>query len=258
MTEQCRLCGCDLGKSIFEAKSLYTALQYYECSRCAYVQTQSPTWLSAAYADPINPSDTGIMYRNMANVELVISTLAMLGSRKHSVVDYAGGYGILVRMLRDKGINAFWSDPYSTNLLSKGFEYAGGSAGLVTAFEAFEHFVNPLEEALKLSKISSNILISTNIIPDPAPPPGQWWYYGLEHAQHIGFFRVSTLEYIAKQLCLNLMSDGSSIHLFSRKTLSLRKWNLYRKIAKHRLSFLTKGLESKTWSDHMQFSKLSH
>jgi Nif-specific regulatory protein len=45
-----------------------------------------------------------------------------LGSLFGTVVDCAGGYGILVRLLRDYGVNALWSDPYCENVLAKGFE----------------------------------------------------------------------------------------------------------------------------------------
>jgi hypothetical protein len=251
MSLQCRLCGFDISHSIFRGRNPWGDVDYYECSSCGYVQTQQPTWLSAAYENPINASDTGIMVRNLANLNLVISTLALLRCRRQKVVDCAGGYGILVRMLRDKGFDAYWNDLYSSNLLSKGFEFSGGEAGLVTAFEAFEHFLYPLNEAKKLNSISANILISTELIPAPTPLPSQWWYYGLEHGQHIGFFRVETLKYLAHTLGLNLLTDGRSLHLLSKKKLSLRKWNLLRRIARLSPSLLTRGLTPKTWSDHL-------
>ena len=251
MSLQCRLCGYDISHSIFRCPTRWGDIDYYECPKCAYVQTQHPTWLSAAYENPINASDTGIMVRNLANLGLVTSTLSLLGCRHQKVVDCAGGYGILVRMLRDKGVDAYWNDLYSSNLLSKGFEYTGEQAGLVTAFEAFEHFLYPLKEAKKLSSISPNILITTELIPSPAPLPGQWWYYGLEHGQHIGFFRVETLKYMAQTLGLHLLSDGRSLHLLSKKKLSHRKWYFLRMIAKIKPSLLTCGLTPKTWSDHL-------
>lgn len=251
MNLQCRLCAYEITHSIFRGRNPWADVDYYECPRCSYVQTQQPTWLSAAYENPINASDTGIMVRNLANLELVISTLALLGCRRQKVVDCAGGYGILVRMLRDKGFDAYWNDPYASNLLSKGFDYTGGEAGLVTAFEAFEHFVHPLAEARKLTSISANILISTNLIPSPAPLPNQWWYYGLGHGQHIGFFRVETLKYLAQVLGLALLTDGQSLHLLSKKKLSIRKWKFLRKMAKVQPSLLTRGLTPKTWPDHL-------
>ena len=230
-------------------------VHYFECERCAYVQTQYPTWLEESYAQPINLSDTGIMVRNIQNVDLVISTLATLGARAGQVVDYAGGYGLLVRMLRDNGINALWSDQYASNLLSNGFEYENGVVDLVTAFEVFEHFVEPLSECKRLTDIAPNILLTTSIIPSPPPLPEQWWYYGLEHGQHIGFFRVKTLEYIASSLGLYLASDRSSVHLLSKKPVSVRRWRLMRQICKLNRSLLTIGLKPKTWDDHLRIAQ---
>jgi len=255
MKETCRVCGHPAEALPFSAMTRGALVNYFECRNCSYVQTQYPTWLDEAYAEPINPSDTGIMVRNVHNVELVISTLVLLGARRGRVVDCAGGYGLLVRMLRDKGINAFWSDQYASNLLSRGFEYQGGHADLVTAFEAFEHFVNPASEVERLAKISPNILLTTDIIASPAPLPDQWWYYGLEHGQHIGFFRVRTLEWLARSLGLHLISDHNSVHLLSKQPVSMKRWRLIRRIAKANLSILTKGLQSKTWDDHFKVAQ---
>ena len=254
MSEQCRLCGLDCIKPLFSAESRWGLLHYYECPRCNYVQTQHPTWLASAYEVPINKSDTGIMTRNLVNAKNVISTLSLLGSLNERVVDCAAGYGILVRLLRDKGIDAYWSDRYSENLLSKGFEYHDGTASLVTAFEAFEHFVDPLAESQKLLSISSNILISTTLIPSPAPKPSTWWYYGLEHGQHIGFFRIKSLQFIASQLGLNLLTDNQSVHLFSKNQYSPLIWRLLRIATRIHPSILTHRLTSKTMSDHHKLS----
>ena len=255
MKETCRVCGNLVEALPFSAMTRGTLINYFECKNCSYVQTQYPTWLEEAYAEPINPSDTGIMVRNIHNVELVISTLALLGVRRGQVVDCAGGYGLLVRMLRDKGINAFWSDQYASNLLCRGFEYQGGHADLVTAFEAFEHFVNPVSEVERLAKIAPNILLTTSLIQSPAPSPDQWWYYGLEHGQHIGFFRVKTLAYLARSLGLHLVSDHSTVHLLSKKPVSIGRWRLIRRIAQANLSILTKGMQSKTWDDHFKVAQ---
>ena len=249
-TETCRACGSSIARSSFQGRLRGLEINFYECTQCAYVQTQQPTWLDEAYAEPINASDTGILTRQQSNLKLVVATLALLGSRQGRVVDCAGGYGILVRMLRDVGVDAYWSDPYATNLLAKGFEFKGGTAELVTAFEAFEHFINPSQELERLCAIAPNILLTTTLIPSPTPSADDWWYYGLEHGQHIGFFRVSTLKYLAKRHGLSLLTDGHSNHLLSSKRFSKSRWALLRRIAKLNLGLLTQGLRSKTLADH--------
>ena len=250
----CRLCNSLIGNPFSEAVLLGHNIKYFECPQCEYVQTEEPYWLDNAYASSINKTDTGIMVRNLSNVRLVLTTLTLIRKRTEKVVDYAGGHGFLVRLLRDKGIDALWSDPYSENLVARGFEYEkeNKSAVLVTAFEAFEHFVNPVVEMGKLLSVSSNILLTTTLVPHPTPTPSDWWYYGLDHGQHIGFFHLNTLEYLAKKFHLNLISDGRSTHFFSKKRYSNHIWKsliLVSKIAPYIFSI---GLKSKTWNDNLQ------
>ncbi len=256
VTVNCRICQCVVQNPFAKSILLGRDVQYFDCPACGYVQTENPTWLQEAYSSSINASDTGIMARNLSNVSLVLATLALMQERNSEVVDYAGGYGFLVRLLRDAGVDAFWVDPYSENLVARGFEYAGrGQAALVTAFEAFEHFSDPCDEMSKLLRIAPNILLTTNIIPRPAPHPTDWWYYGLDHGQHIGFFRVKTLQYIADKFGLQLMSDGVSTHFYSRRRYSPRIWRILKRLAKHAPSIFSVGLLSKTWTDHLSISR---
>jgi hypothetical protein len=254
----CRLCDSRLEDSFAKSSIFGQEVEYFGCATCGYVQTENPTWLEEAYASPINASDTGIMARNISNVGLVLATLTLMGERKGTVVDYAGGHGFLTRLLRDKGVDAFWADPYSDNLVARGFEYTkqGDPAPLVTAFEAFEHFVQPVEEMKKLLGIAPNILLTTSIIPEPVPKPNDWWYYGLDHGQHIGFYRVQTLQYLANKFGLQLLTDGTSTHLFSQKKYHYRVWSVFRQVARRMPKLFQLGLSSKTWEDHLNILKL--
>lgn len=254
---ECRVCKGNIATSFATADVFANKVKYYECSDCRYVQTETPTWLSEAYSASINVSDTGIMQRNLSNRKLVLATLSLLNTSSGRVVDYAGGYGILVRLLRDWGVDAFWSDTYSSNLLARGFEYNqnSGHVSLVTAFEVFEHFVDPVEELEKLMTISPNILLSTSVMPEPTPSPMEWWYYGLNHGQHIGFFRVQTLQFLAKKHQLHLLTDGKDFHFLSKINYSGAKWRILKLIAKISPRVLAFRLKSKTWSDHLRLTK---
>ena len=251
--KNCRCCAQRDLTNLFTAELIGRNVSYYECKNCRYVQTEEPTWLKDAYASAINASDTGIMVRNLSNVSIVLATLTLMGSRKKQIVDYAGGYGFLVRLLRDIGVDALWADPYSDNLVARGFEFQGfGQPALVSAFEAFEHFVNPIEEMKKLLSISGNILLTTTLVPEPTPQPKDWWYYGLDHGQHIGFYRVRTLQYLADRFGLNLLTDGVSTHFISEKKYSHIAWRASRQIAKRMPKLFAIGLNSKTWTDHLK------
>jgi hypothetical protein len=225
MSKLCRVCSSIKLKFLFEGPLLDKKVKYYECSVCGYVQTQEPDWLDKAYSAPINLTDVGIMSRNLGNVKVVLASLIVLGSLHGRVIDKAGGYGILVRLLRDHGVKAFWDDLYCENLIAKGYEYVDGVRGdLVTCFEAYEHFVHPMDEMERLIEAGPNILLSTELISTPAPLPGNWYYYGANHGQHIGFYRLQTLEYMAHKFEKYLISDGHSYHLFSERSISKVAW----------------------------------
>jgi hypothetical protein len=249
VNKYCRVCLNETDKPIFTSEIFGNNISYFDCSVCGYVQTEQPHWLDRAYASAINNCDTGIMVRNQSNVGLILATLSALNKINGTVVDCAGGYGILVRLLRDRGVEALWSDPYCKNLLAVGFEYTDEKADLVTAFEAFEHFVDPLLEAEKLFAIAPNLLISTNLISSPAPQPSQWWYYGLDHGQHIGFFRLQTLRFIANKFGKYLFTDGVSYHLLADKPVNAMQWNINARIARRVPSLFGRKLKSKIWSD---------
>ncbi|NQU67152.1 MAG: glycosyl transferase group 1, partial [Candidatus Marinimicrobia bacterium] len=124
----CRVCNSQ-SRFIMDGKLLDMKVDYFECPACGYVQTETPYWLDRAYAEAINSSDTGIMARNISNVNVVLATLMSMGCYDEKLIDYAGGYGFLVRLLRDAGIDALWYDRYCENLVARGFEYDTGGGG---------------------------------------------------------------------------------------------------------------------------------
>jgi hypothetical protein len=246
----CRACGSQETRFVFSGEMLSRSVDYYECSACRYFQTETPSWLEEAYSKAINDSDTGIMARNLLNARVVLGTLWSLGDLRSRVLDFAGGYGVLVRLLRDYGIDALWTDRYCLNLLASGFDYDGGPVGLVTAFEAFEHFVDPGQELSRMLEIGSSVLLSTELLGEPAPALADWWYYGTEHGQHIGFFRVTTLRSLAGRHGKRLLTDGRTYHLITDRPIDEKKWRMAVRLNRL-MPLLVRGkIESRTWKDH--------
>ncbi|CAN5348186.1 hypothetical protein BH09GEM1_BH09GEM1_04390 [soil metagenome] len=252
--ETCRVCG-NHSQPLFRGRVLDLEVQYYECPNCAYVQTERPYWLDRAYNEVINDSDTGIITRNTKNTRITLAALGILGSLDERVVDFAGGYGLLVRMLRDYGVDAFWHDPFCENLVARGFEHRDGSAGLVTAFEAFEHFVEPVAELRQMLNVAPYVLISTVMVPTPTPSHEDWWYYGREHGQHVGMFRLQTLKVLAAQMGKSLVSDGYQHHLFADREINPTRWKLALRFNRMVPALLGKRLASRTWTDHLLMSR---
>jgi Methyltransferase domain len=246
----CRVCAA-AARPIFRGLVLGHEVEYQECDACGYVQTQTPTWLEQAYGSAIGAADTGILQRNQRSARMVVRMLAMLGQLRGRVIDSAGGYGLLVRMLRDLGVDARWEDRYCDNLVARGFEAAPEDpAELLTAFEVLEHLVNPLEDLQRLCARAPHLLVSTSLIPEPTPQLADWWYYAPTGGQHIGFFRVRTLQYLAGKLVRRVFSDGRSLHLFtSDATVTPLRFAWARKTIALAPLIARTQLKSRTWDD---------
>ena len=143
-------------------------------------------------------------------------------------VDYGAGYGVLVRIMRDRGYDFYWQDAYCENLFAKHFVAKPGiKFELLTAFEVFEHLVDPLTEIKSMLDYSSNLLFSTLLVPQGARTATDWWYFAPEHGQHVAFYTVDALKVVAKKFDLHLCTDGIGTHLLSRKPVSNRVFRFF-------------------------------
>ena len=228
------------------------SVKYFKCSKCGYVQTEEPYWLEEAYNTPINDSDTGMIMSNLWLKNIKSTLIFFIFDSQGKFFDYGGGYGIFVRLMRDTGFDFYWQDKHTENLFARGFEFTDTENNLVellTCFEAFEHFVEPAAELEKLLSVSRNILLSTEFIPDPPPSPDEWWYYGSEHGQHIGFFKKKTFEYLANKHSLYFYTNGQNIHLLSEKRFPPPAFKWLAKASKYMTPLIQKGMQSLTWKD---------
>jgi hypothetical protein len=195
---------------------------YFRCSRCGFIRTEEPYWLEEAYSSAITGSDVGLVRRNFQLAAIAKVVIATFFGRAGYFVDYAGGYGLFVRLMRDSGFDFRWYDKYCNNLFARDFvapQPVTEPAELLTAFEVFEHLADPFGELERMLTFSPNILFTTQLLPEPAPRPGEWWYYGLEHGQHIAFYTREALLQLAKRAGLNYYTNGASMHLFTEKRL---------------------------------------
>lgn len=222
----CKICSSK-STHIFNGKILnkYT-IGYYKCNTCGFVQTENPYWLDEAYNSSINLVDTGLTRRNVLASKSVSTVLLFCFDKKAKYLDYAGGYGMFTRLMRDVGFDFYTHDPYTPNLLARGFDYnPQDNIELLTTFESFEHFVEPLVEIEKMLAISKNIFFSTHLIPSPTPPIDKWWYYGTEHGQHVAFYTPQALKYIANKYNLQVYTL-KGYHLLTEKKIGNLMFNL--------------------------------
>ena len=197
------------------------AAEYRRCRECGYLFIVEPHWLAEAYATAIAALDTGIVTRNLW---LADATTALLGTSWRGVrrsVDYGGGTGLLVRLMRDRGHDFRWHDAYSPNLLAIGFEAdLAQPCDLATAFELVEHLPDPMSVFATLGDLAPTLLLSTELLPDPLPALDRWWYFAPEAGQHIGFFSRRSLEVVAERLNRRLSTNDRNLHVIAHESVS--------------------------------------
>ncbi|WP_052496579.1 class I SAM-dependent methyltransferase [Pedobacter lusitanus] len=215
-----------LTKHLFDAKILGRYdVSYYQCLETGFIQTEEPYWLDEAYSSAITKLDLGLAHRNEMLRERVIKVLNKHFDRDSVYLDYAGGYGLFTRMMRDKGYNFYHSDIYCQNLFAEHFDISELKADtkfeLVTAFEVFEHMPDPIAEIEAITKYGDHIFFTTEIQPkQDLTSVADWWYFIPETGQHISLHTEKSLKYIAGLLGYNFYTDGQSNHLFTKKELT--------------------------------------
>lgn len=218
--EKCILCNGE-AEFVFQKKILNKYnVNYYQCHTCGALYTEKPYWLNEAYSSAIANIDTGIMQRNLEDRWAVGSLIKLFYNIHGNFLDYGGGYGIFVRLMRDLGFDFYWFDKFAEPLVCKGFEYDNQEIDLITAFELFEHFDNPHEQIEEIMTISKEVFFSTVCYSDAFELPDEnWWYYSLDSGQHIIFYSRETLKYIAKKYKLNYYQINN-IHWFTSRKVN--------------------------------------
>ncbi|MES2568235.1 MAG: class I SAM-dependent methyltransferase [Bacteroidota bacterium] len=203
---------------IFEKSFL---IDYFKCPNCDFLQTQEPTWLDRAYSSAIAPLDIGLIGRNRAFSDLTERLLLTFFDEAKTYVDFGAGYGVFVRMMRDKGFDFKWSDMHCENVFAKHFEEADMNKhhDVITAFEVFEHLPNPVEELGVVLKNSEVLIFSTDITYNKQPDFNSWWYRSPHSGQHVSFFTEKSLHILASKFNKHFYTNGSDYHFICTKKI---------------------------------------
>lgn len=257
---KCKICQSTT-EILFEKRVLNKYnVKYFHCNYCDFIQTGEPTWIEEAYKSAITALDLGLVLRNIHYYPVVAAMILRLFDHKGRFLDYGGGYGLFVRLMRDQGLDFYRQDLYCENLFAKHFDIEDqnvkGSFELLTAFELFEHLVDPISEVKKMLSLSNNILFSTDIHPGRNKVEN-WEYLSLEQGQHIAFYGLKTLHYLADTFNLHLNTNKTSMHLLTNKRLDNTVFTL---MSKRKISVIYNALfntkESLVLKDYIMIKKI--
>lgn len=268
----CRLCSYVTSK-LFTSVILHKYdIEYFLCPKCHLIQTEEPYWLEEAYSNPISILDTGILQRNYLHLRYILFSLTetkykypsffenyfpksiMWKKYNNNFLDYGGGYGILVRLLRDVGINAYHYDKYTKNLFANGFDLISDfNYDSLGCFELLEHLTRPLDElSTIINKYKPNFIFISTKIYGNIVPNRDWWYYTFETGQHISFYSVETFRYLSKKFTFFYYQLNEDFHIFSKKELDINMISKRILNEKSKLyHFLKKSYSSLTFDDHI-------
>ncbi|HXN10947.1 MAG TPA: methyltransferase domain-containing protein [Steroidobacteraceae bacterium] len=215
--EHCRLCGGALAKRFDHLVLGRHRIDYLRCEACGSLQTEMPYWLTEAYDSPLAAIDTGAVERCLRCQAAIVATARIFGLRGR-VLDFGGGAGLLCRLLRDAGLDAWLCDKYAEPVYAPAFAlplsalHPGGIA-LLSAIEVFEHCADPASELGALFDLRPDVLFAST---EPYRGEGaSWWYLNASAGQHVFFYTTQALVLLAQRHEYHYFGAGS-FHVYSR------------------------------------------
>jgi len=189
--------------------------EYYSCNSCKFIHAENASWLEGSFTDALNSLDIGSVDRcNIVAdfVEVLANSLKVDNPR---VLDWGGGYGLLTRILRDRGVRCAHYDPYTEPLFAKNIDLQSDARfDLIVLSEVMLHMTDPVSTLTELLKLSDNIIFTAVIAPPDVTP--DWWYFMPDTGQHVAIFSRQTIPELGVALKVNTLSDNQFFHLVSK------------------------------------------
>lgn len=136
-------------------------------------------------------------------------------------LDYGGGNGLLVKLLRESKWNSFSYDPFVDRNTS--VEQLG-TFELITAFEVFEHVpdIRALMSNLRSLLAPNGLVLFSTLVSDGNIHLNQrisWWYASPRNG-HISLFSKNSLAILAQHSGFNFVSFSQGFHVLFTKVPS--------------------------------------
>mgnify|MGYP000078849829 CR=1 FL=1 len=214
----CRLCGEPTDKAWQHRVLDKYDVDYFQCRNCASIQTEQPYWLADVYTSDIQPEDGGYLTRNLNVFRIVHFYLKSLKLKSDAVVlDFGGGLGIVPRMLREQGVNAFNYDTYTKSPFAD-VTWDGTAPDFIVSSEVFEHLPDPAGEVASIFGHKPDyVYVRTWRYFDQGKT---WDYIGPEHGAHVFFYTDKAMRFIAEKYGYELILPSDGDALFCKKPLT--------------------------------------
>lgn len=215
---ECRLCG-GLSEKKFNHKVLAKYdVNYFQCRSCEGIQTEPPYWLSEVYTTDVQPEDENYLSRNLNVAWIVQFLLKHLKTRNDPVVlDFGGGLGLVSRLLRENGVNAFNYDTYTDSPFAN-VKWDGSVPNFIISSEVFEHLTNPAKDIDWIFGHRPDFVYARTW--RYFKQGKDWDYIGAEHGAHVFFYTDKAMRYISDKYGYNLELLSEVEALFSKRPLS--------------------------------------
>ncbi|MEN1681507.1 MAG: class I SAM-dependent methyltransferase [Planctomycetota bacterium] len=216
MSEPCRLCGGPTRVRFEKTVLGKHNVAFMECEHCGSMQTEKPYWLDESYGDgrrflDINAASRAVMWQRV--LFSLYRAFDLPTSAK--LLDWGAGDGLLVRLLRDTGIDAYYYDPLAVNQYANGFEASEADTyDVVTAYEVWEHLSRPEEELADTLSSNPKVYVATTDI--YRQQDESWPYLNLLTGRHVFF-------YSEKAVAMTAEKFGYQYHIAQGKRILLYK-----------------------------------
>lgn len=215
MSNQCRFCGALTAAAFSKLVQGKIPVGFHRCGGCGSLQTDRPTWLEEAYRNypgyGVDAAQRAVYMQ--ARVLFVAKVLGLPTTA--SVLDYGGGSGLVARLLRDVGFDAYVFDPFAPNVYAAYFD--GDPAepfDVVTAFEVLEHLPEPRREIDALFRPKPRLIVAST---QPYRGEGaDWPYLHEESGQHVFFWSERALSVAGAEHGYDCWVHGTNVVFFHR------------------------------------------